>query len=126
MAAISGERRRGEARQLEALFREVTGWTPRIWGSGLIGYGQYHYRYASGREGDSLATGFAPLASKFALHIMPGYNEFGEISARLGKFKRGKSCWYINRLGDVDLDTLRDLIRAGLSDLRKFWPVTPT
>ena len=108
--------RREEALALDALFREVTGWRPVLWGK-LIGYGAYHYRYASGREGDFLATGFSPLAAKISLHILPGYSEFPEIAARLGPPSRGKSCWYVKRLADVDEGALADLIRAGLADL---------
>jgi len=114
-----------EARSLDALFQNVTGWRPKLWGR-IIGYGQYHYRYASGREGDFLATGFTFRARDISLHILPGYSEFPEIAARLGPHKRGKSCWYIKRLSDVDEAALCDLIRAGLGDLRGHWDITPT
>ncbi len=124
--AIPNADRRAGARVLDALFQRVTGWQPKLWGSKLIGYGQYHYRYASGREGDFLATGFAPLAAKFSIHILPGYTTFPEINARLGKAKWGKSCLYVNKLADIDLAALQDLIRAGLVDLEKHWPVQPT
>ena len=126
LAAIPDPKRQGEARELHAIFRRVTGWEALIWGKGLIGYGRYLYHYASGRGGEFCATGFAVSVRRFSIHIMPGYNEFPEIAGRLGKFKRGKSCWYINKLADIDQDALADLIRAGLSDLRKFWPLTPT
>ena len=125
LAALPDPKRRAEAQELDRSFRAVTGWQPKLWGR-LIGYGQYHYRYDSGREGENLATGFAPLATKFSIHILPGYSEFPDIAARLGKFKRGKSCWYINKLADIDQDALADLIRAGLSDLQSHWPVLPT
>ncbi|NKB29696.1 MAG: DUF1801 domain-containing protein [Rhodobacteraceae bacterium] len=120
------EARAAEARALDTIFRRVTGWQPKKWGGKLIGYGQYHYRYASGREGDFLATGFSPLASKISLHILPGYSEFPQIAARLGPHTRGKSCWYIKRLADVDQTALEDLIRAGLDDLQQQWPVEAT
>lgn len=123
--AIPNAARRAGARELDALFQRVTGWQPKLWGGKLIGYGQYHYRYASGREGDYLATGFASLAAKFSIHILPGYSEFPDIAARLGKAKRGKSCWYVSKLGDIDQDVLAELIRAGLADLEKHWPVHP-
>ena len=110
------EDKREEARRLDAIFRDVTGWEPKLWGK-MVGYGQYHYRYDSGREGDSLATGFNMRARDIALHILPGYNEFPEIAARLGPHKRGKSCWYIKSLDQIDDAALRDLIRAGLDDL---------
>ena len=115
-----------DAAALDDLFRRATGWQPRMWGGKLIGYRQYHYRYASAREGDFLATGFSPLASKISLHILPGYTDFPQIAARLGPHKRGKSCWYIKRLADVDPDALADLIRAGLEDLRGQWAVEAT
>lgn len=118
--------RADQARVLDATFRRVTGWEPRVWGKKLIGYGQYHYRYDSGREGDFLATGFSALASRFSLHILPGYSEFPDIAARLGPHSRGKSCWYIKSPDAVDAAALEDLIRAGLEDLRSQWPVEPT
>ncbi|MGR3291536.1 MAG: DUF1801 domain-containing protein, partial [Paracoccaceae bacterium] len=117
LAAIPDAKRQAEARQLNQLFQDATGWQPRLWGPRTFGYGQYHYRYASGRQGDYLATGFAPLASKFSIHILPGYTEFDDITDRLGKFKRGKSCWYVNKLADIDTEVLVELIRSGLADL---------
>ena len=119
------EPRRAEAQALDQIFRDATGFQPKLWGK-LIGYGQYHYRYDTGREGDFLATGFGVQSAKFSLHILPGYAEFPDIAARLGKHKRGKSCWYFNKLTDVDRGALSDLIRAGLKDLESHWPVQPT
>ncbi|MEX0365037.1 MAG: DUF1801 domain-containing protein [Ruegeria sp.] len=115
-----------DARKLDALFREVTGFQPLMWGPSIIGYGQYHYRYKSGREGDFLATGFSPRKSAHSIYIMPGYADFGDILARLGKHKTGKSCLYVNKLADIDMDVLADLVRAGLNDLNTYWPVQPT
>ena len=108
------------------MFQEITGWTPVLWGTSMIGYGQYHYRYASGHEGDSLATGFAPRKANLSIYIMPGYSDFSSILARLGKHKIGKSCLYINKLADVDLDVLAELVRAGLDDLVKTYDILPT
>ena len=95
-----------------------------LWGGSILGYGQYHYVYDSGREGDFLATGFAPRKANLVVYIMPGYTDFGPILARLGKHRLGKSCLYLNRLSDVDADVLAELIRAGLDDLGRRWPVT--
>ena len=97
-----------------------------MWGPSIVGYGRYHYVYKSGREGDYLATGFSPRKSALSIYIMPGYADFGEILARLGKHKTGKSCLYVNKLADIDLDVLAELIRAGLTDLAAHWPVDPT
>jgi hypothetical protein len=120
---VTPERRRADARALEAFFREVTGYEPVMWGPSIIGYGRYHYRYESGREGDSLATGFSPRKANLVLYIMPGYADFGEILGRLGKHKLDKSCLYLNKLADVDMDVLGELVRAGLRDLERHWPV---
>ncbi|SPF75418.1 hypothetical protein ALP8811_00405 [Aliiroseovarius pelagivivens] len=115
-----------DAKVLDQLFQSVTGYKPLMWGPSIIGYGQYHYVYDSGRQGDFLATGFSPRKARHSIYIMPGYADFGDILARLGKHKMGKSCLYVNKLADIDLDVLAELIRAGLADLDKKWPIQPT
>jgi len=122
--AVDHPTRRSDALELNEIFKEVTGYAPKMWGPSIVGYGNYHYVYESGREGDFLATGFSPRKANLSIYIMPGYAEFGEILSRLGKHKMGKSCLYINKLADVDKDVLKELIRAGLADLDKKWPVT--
>lgn len=119
-------KRRAEAFALDALFRWVTGFEPRMWGPSMVGYGSYHYIYDSGRQGDFLATGFAPRKANLSIYIMPGYQDYSAILARLGKHKTGKSCLYVNSLEDIDLDVLETLISTGLADLGAKWPVTPT
>jgi len=110
---------------LDVLFRKATGFIPQMWGGSIVGYGRYHYRYASGREGDFLATGFSPRKAAYSIYIMPGYQDYGAILSRLGKHKTGKSCLYVNRLADIDLTVLEELIRQGLKDLNAIWPVSP-
>ncbi|MBW4709803.1 DUF1801 domain-containing protein [Roseobacter sp. YSTF-M11] len=124
--SVAPERRHREAAQLDRMFRQVTGWRPRLWRSGILGYGSYDYTYASGRSGTHLATGFSPRKAKLSVYIMPGYTDFGHILADLGKHSIGKSCLYINKLEDVDMDVLGRLVRAGLDDLATRWPVHPT
>lgn len=126
IAAIEHPVRRADAMALNDMFKRVTGWKPRMWGPTIIGYGQYHYTYESGREGDFLATGFSPRKSNLSVYIMPGYGDFSDHLARLGKHKIGKSCLYINKLADVDLGVIEELVRAGLDDLASRWPVTAT
>ncbi|NVO56482.1 DUF1801 domain-containing protein [Rhodobacteraceae bacterium B1Z28] len=126
LATVQSPRKAEEARALDAVFRKVTGFAPVMWGSSMIGYGRYHYRYKSGREGEFLATGFSPRKAAHSIYIMPGYADFGDILSRLGKHKLGKSCLYVNKLPDIDLDVLSDLILAGLEDLGRLWPVEPT
>ncbi|WP_299829015.1 DUF1801 domain-containing protein [uncultured Roseobacter sp.] len=126
LAAVTPERRHEEASVLDSLFREVTGWAPRLWSGGMLGYGTYDYTYASGRSGTFFATGFAPRKARLSVYIMPGYADFSAILADLGKHKTGKSCLYINKLEDVDTEVLKRLVRAGLDDLASRWPVTAT
>lgn len=126
LSAVEPERRREDGQALNTLFKRVTGWAPVMWGPSMIGYGSYHYRYDSGREGESLATGFSPRKSNLSIYIMPGYADYSAILDRLGKHKTGKSCLYVNRLSDVDLDVLAELIQAGLDDLGRKWPVRPS
>ncbi len=123
--AVEPERRRGEGLQLLDIFGEVTGYTPRMWGPSIVGFGAYSYTYASGHSGRSLATGFSPRKAKLSLYIMPGYQDFGPILERLGPHSMGKACLYITRLDKVDLDVLKELIQAGLTRLGALYPVTP-
>lgn len=122
--SVEPERRREDGVALDALFGKVTGWKPRMWGGTMVGYGSYHYRYDSGREGDFLATGFSPRKARLSIYIMPGYQDYGATLARLGKHKTGKSCLYVNTLADIDMNVLAELIRTGVQDLSKIYPVT--
>ncbi|MEO0591631.1 MAG: DUF1801 domain-containing protein [Pseudomonadota bacterium] len=124
--AVDHPTRRADAKALDAMFRRITGWTPKMWGTSMVGYGSYHYRYETGREGDMLATGFSPRKSNLSLYIMPGYADFYGVLDRLGKHKHGKSCLYVNKLADIDMDVLEELVRAGLKDLATKYPVTPS
>ena len=126
IAGVEPARRREDAARLDQIFREETGFNPVMWGPSIIGYGRYHYKYKSGREGDFLATGFSPRKASLSIYIMPGYADFGDIMDRLGKHKTGRSCLYVNKLADIDEAVLRELIRAGLRDLNSHWPVEPT
>jgi Domain of unknown function (DU1801) len=124
--SVEPERRRKEARILLKLFEKATGWKARMWGPSIIGFGEYHYKYASGREGDFLATGFSPRKAKLSIYVMPGYSDYGAILERLGKHSMGKSCLYLNKLEDVDQDVLAELIATGVADLGKKYPVKAT
>lgn len=125
LAGVEPKRRAEDGQRLNQLFRNVTGYEPRMWGPSIIGYGRYHYVYASGRDGDFLATGFSPRKAALSIYIMPGYTDFSEILMRLGKHRIGKSCLYVNKLADIDLGVLAELIRAGLDDLGTRWPILP-
>ena len=116
---VDNPRRRSDARQLLDLMRAVTGEPPKMWGSSIVGFGSYHYRYASGREGDSLVVGFSPRKQNLVIYIMPGFSDYGEILGRLGKFRTGKSCLYVNKLDDVDLGLLEELVRESVAEMKR-------
>lgn len=124
--AVDHPVRRADAIILDQIFQRVTGFTPWMAGTSVIGYGRYHYIYDSGREGDCQATGFSPRKSALSIYIMPGYQDYSEMLGRLGKHKKGKACLYINKLADVDLEVLEEIITTGLRDLNALWPVTAT
>ncbi|MEM1284796.1 MAG: DUF1801 domain-containing protein [Pseudomonadota bacterium] len=123
LGAVEPQVRRDDAFVLDALFRSVTGWNPVMWGDSIVGYGCYHYRYESGREGDFLATGFSPRKANLSLYIMPGYQNLQPMLDRLGKHKKGKACLYVTRLSNVDIDVLAEIIQAGLDDLGQRYEV---
>ena len=122
VAGIEHPVRREDAAVLLDLMRRITGWEARMWGPSIVGFGQYHYTYESGREGDFMRTGFSARKANLVVYILPGYTDFSDILARLGKHKLGKSCLYINKLADVDLAVLEELIRAGLADMAEKYP----
>ena len=128
LATVEPARKREEARQLDALFRRVTGVEPRMWGSSIIGYGAYRTTYASGREVHWMRTGFSPRKARHSLYLISGYcdQETGARHAaaldRLGKHARGKSCLYVNKLADIDLAVLEEMIRADWEAMNRRYP----
>lgn len=125
VTALDLPRRRDEGFALHDLFARATGWSPRMWGPSIVGYGVYDYTYASGRTGTWMATGFSPRKAALSVYIMPGYANYAHILDRLGPHRMGKSCLYITRLDRVDQDVLEELIVPGIADLSKIWPVRP-
>ena len=125
LAAVEHPARRADALALDQLFRDLTGFEPVIWGTSIVGYGRYHYTYKTGRQGDFLACGFAAQKARLSLYIMPGYQDMGDLMGRLGKHKTGAACLYINKLADVDMAVLEQIIRRGLEQLNAIWPVEP-
>ena len=116
--AVEDPRKREDSRAIAAMMAEVTGAPARMWGSSIVGFGSYHYRYASGREGDFMATGFSPRKRALTLYIMAGFSEYGELLAKLGKHTTGRSCLYIKRLADVDQDVLREMVERSVRYIR--------
>lgn len=118
IASVAHPQRRADGLLLLNFFHRVTGLVPKMWGPSIIGFGRYHYKYDSGREGEHLMTGFSPRKNALALYIMPGYRDLSTELARLGKHKTGKSCLYINKLADVDMAVLEEIIVGGVTYIR--------
>ncbi|RPI28790.1 MAG: DUF1801 domain-containing protein, partial [Actinomycetota bacterium] len=119
LQGVADEARREDCRTLLALMRRVTGAEPEMWGPSIIGFGTYHYVYASGREGDWFLTGFSPRKRDLTLYIMAGFSAYDDLLARLGPHKTGKSCLYVKRLGDLDLEALEALVVASVKHMRE-------
>lgn len=120
--AIEDPQRRKDAKAVAKLMQEITGHKPAMWGSSIVGFDAYHYKYDSGREGDMCAVGFSPRKNALTLYIMPGYQDFGDLLEKLGPHKIGKSCLYLKKLDDVHLPTLKKIIKKGYKDLKKMYP----
>ena len=115
LGAVPNEQRRADARQLSALLSEITDEPPRLWASGIVGFGTYHYRYDSGREGDAPVAGFAPRSAHLVIYLDGRFTDKQErLLERLGPHKTGKSCLYVKRLADIDLDVLRTLVTRSM------------
>jgi len=109
---LPDEQRRHDSEHLCRLMNRITGKPPVLWGSGIIGFDQYHYKYDSGREGDMPAVSFAPRKSKLTVYLLDGLSKYPELLSNLGRHKTGKVCLYIKRLSDVDMTVLEELITA--------------
>lgn len=119
LAGIKDEERRRDCRTVARLMKQATGWTPRMWGSAIVGFGDYRYRSPrTGRGGDWFYTGFSPRKGALTLYLMSGLPQYQSLLKRLGKHRTGVGCLYLNRLADVDLDVLRELIATATGDLK--------
>ena len=117
--SIVDAQQRQDSRTIVEIMRAITGKAPRMWGDGIVGFGSYHYRYASGREGDWPLTGFSPRKQNLTLYLSYGFDQHSELLERLGKYKVGKACLYLKRLDDVDLTALRELIRKSVEQVTR-------
>ncbi len=113
---ITDEQRRKDCETVLKLMKQATGEEPKMWGSSIVGFGTYHYRYATGREGDWPIIGFSPRKTDLTLYIMPGFED-EPLMAKLGKYKTGKSCLYIKKLDDVEVPVLKKLIAASVEKM---------
>jgi len=115
---IADERKRQDAFTVLHLMAEVTGEAPTMWGESIVGFGRYHYKYASGREADWMLTGFSPRKQNLTVYIMAGFAQYDELLARLGKHSTGGSCLYIKKLQDIDLAVLRELVSQSVAHMK--------
>ncbi|MDE2690364.1 MAG: DUF1801 domain-containing protein [Acidobacteriota bacterium] len=122
LTGVENERRREDSFVVLEMMKRITGEEPTMWGSSIVGFGSYHYRYASGREGDWPRIGFSPRKQSLTLYVMPGFSNYDDLLSRLGKHRTGKSCLYVNKLADVDMDVLEQLIRSSLDAMREMYP----
>lgn len=120
--SVDHEQRKADSLVMLEVMEEVLGEKPEMWGPSIIGYGSYHYRSASGREGDWFLSGFSPRKQSLTLYIMSGFDKYPELMSKLGKFKTGKGCLYVNKLADIDMDVLRQLIKESADYLRSIEP----
>ncbi len=119
LATVENPTRRADAEVMLDLMSKVTGCEPKMWAPSIIGFGRYRYRYDSGREGEFMLAGFSPRKANLVIYTMPGYGEMDEKLAELGKHRLGKSCLYINKLADVDLDVLEQIVVDGVATMRE-------
>lgn len=119
---LDNPKRQTDALILLNLFNDVTGWEPVMWGSSIVGYGEYTYTLANGKQGIFMRTGFSPRKQNMTLYIMAGFNQKQHLVEKLGKHKTGKSCLYVNKLEDVDLNIVEELIKADLAIMKERYP----
>ncbi len=122
IAAITNDEQRNDAQTLVALMRRVTKQEPKMWGPTIVGFGSYHYKYASGHEGDSALAGFATRGRELVVYIAPEFEGRDELLDQLGKHKIGKVCLYIRRLDDVDMEVLETLVSRSVADTKRRYP----
>ncbi len=117
LQSVENDKRREDSFVVLDLMKEVTGEKPTMWGTSIVGFGSYHYKGASGREGDWMKVGFSPRKKSMTLYIMDGFGSYDALLQKLGKYKTGKSCLYINKLEDVDQAVLRKLVKQSFASV---------
>ena len=124
ISEVESEARRKDAEALHKLFSKVTGWKAQMWGPNIVGFGSYHYTYETGHSGEMCVVGFSPRKTHMVVYISNDFAEYETLKNKLGKVKSGTACLYINRLAEIDLDVLEEMIKGGVAAMKKAWPVT--
>ena len=117
--SVPDEKKRQDSFTILELMKQVTGKEPEMWGDSIIGFGSYHYKYASGREGDWFLTGFSPRKQNLTLYIMADFDGYDQLLSKLGKHSTGKSCLYIKKMDDVDTDVLEELVKKSVKRMQE-------
>jgi len=120
--SVEDDKKREASFKVKELMEDVTGEEARMWGESIVGFGHYQYKYASGREGEWMITGFAPRKRNLTLYIMSGFEEYDDLLDKLGKHSTGKSCLYISKLEDIDMDVLRELVNKSVQHMKETHP----
>lgn len=120
--AIEDADKRRDCKLLAKEMKRLSGWKAVLWGASIVGFGSYHYRYKSGREGDWMVTGFSPRKQNISIYIMPGFEPFSELMTNLGKFKTGRSCLYVRQLDDIDTQVLWRLVSRSIEWMQERYP----
>ena len=120
--SVEPQQKREDCTAILKLMQEVTGEAPQMWGDSIVGFGSYHYKYESGREGNMLQIGFSPRKQAMTLYIMPGFDRYEKLLSKLGKYKIGKSCLYIKKEEDIDMKVLKELVEKSFKYIKnKKW-----
>jgi len=119
LESVENETKRANSFTILELMESVTGETPKMWGDTIVGFGSYRYKYATGREGDWFLAGFSPRKQNLTLYIMAGFEAYDALLGQLGKYKTGKSCLYINKLDDIDMEILKELVKQSVEHMKK-------
>lgn len=120
ISKVEDPQKRADSQAIIKLMKQVTREEPKMWGGSMVGFGRYHYKYDSGREGDWFITGFSPRKQNLTLYIMPGFDKYESLMEQLGKHKTGKGCLYIKKLEDVDKKVLKELINQSFQYMKKY------
>lgn len=121
LQAIEDSSRREDCKSLARLMTDATGYQPRMWGTSIVGFGSYHYKYESGREGDACLTGFSSRKTDITVYLVKDFPGQQQLLSKLGKYKAGKGCIYIRKLSDVDLEILAGLVAGAAAERKRLY-----
>ena len=117
---VADEKKRKDCLTILEAMKQITKEEPKMWGDSIVGFGSYHYKYASGREGDWFLTGFSPRKQNLTLYIMSGFSSYGKLLGQLGKHKTGRSCLYVKRLEDIDMEVLKEMVTRSIEEVSQY------